>query len=131
MSQVPSELKYTEEHEWVSVEDNGIATIGITDHAQQELGDLVFVELPEVGATFAAGDAVAVVESVKAASDIYAPISGEVVEVNDELADNPETINNDAFGEGWIYRLKMEDEELLADLMSADQYEAFINSDED
>ena len=109
MSQVPSELKYTQEHEWVSVEDNGTATVGITDHAQQELGDLVFVELPEVGATFAAGDAAAVVESVKAASDIYAPVSGEVVEVNDDLADNPETINNDAFGEGWIFRLQIED----------------------
>lgn len=131
MSQVPSELKYTEEHEWVSVEDNGTVTIGITDHAQQELGDLVFVELPEVGTNFAAGDAAAVVESVKAASDIYAPISGEVVEVNDELADNPETINNDAFGEGWIFRLQIEDESTLGDLMTADQYESFINSGED
>lgn len=131
MSQVPSELKYTQEHEWVSVEDNGTATVGITDHAQQELGDLVFVELPEVGATFAAGDAAAVVESVKAASDIYAPISGEVVEVNDELPDNPETINNDAFGEGWIFRLQIEDQEALKDLMTADQYEEFINSGDD
>ncbi|MDZ7829468.1 MAG: glycine cleavage system protein GcvH [Halofilum sp. (in: g-proteobacteria)] len=131
MSQVPSELKYTQEHEWVSVEDNGTATIGITDHAQQELGDLVFVEVPEVGATFAAGDAAAVVESVKAASDIYAPVSGEVVEVNDELADNPETINNDAFGEGWIFRLQIEDQEALKDLMTADQYEEFINSGDD
>lgn len=131
MSQVPSELKYTEEHEWVSVEDNGTATIGITDHAQQELGDLVFVELPEMGATFAAGDAAAVIESVKAASDIYAPVSGEVVEVNDELADNPETINNDAFGEGWIFRLQIENQDALGDLMTADQYETFINSDDD
>jgi len=130
MSQVPSELKYTQEHEWVSVEDNGTATIGITDHAQQELGDLVFVELPEVGATFAAGDAAAVVESVKAASDIYAPLSGEVVEVNDELADNPETINNDAFGEGWIFRLQIEDQDALKDLMTADQYEEFINGED-
>jgi glycine cleavage system H protein len=131
MSQVPSELKYTQEHEWISVEDNGTATIGITDHAQQELGDLVFVELPEVGATFAAGDAAAVVESVKAASDIYSPLSGEVVEVNDELADNPETINNDAFGEGWIFRLQIEDQDALKDLMTADQYEEFINAGED
>jgi len=131
MSQVPSELKYTEEHEWVSLEENGTATIGITDHAQQELGDLVFVEVPEVGQTFAAGDAAAVVESVKAASDIYAPVSGEVVEVNDELADNPETINNDAFGEGWIFRIQVEDESALGDLMNAEQYEEFINSGDD
>ncbi|MDX1609958.1 MAG: glycine cleavage system protein GcvH [Halofilum sp. (in: g-proteobacteria)] len=131
MNQVPSELKYTRDHEWVRVDDDGTVTIGITDHAQQELGDLVFVEVPEVGTTFAAGDAAAVVESVKAASDVYAPLSGEVVEANDELADAPETINNDAFGEGWIFRLKIEDGDSMDELMSADEYEEFINSDDD
>lgn len=130
MSQVPSELKYTRDHEWVRLDDDDTVTVGITEHAQQELGDLVFVEVPEVGTTFAAGDAAAVVESVKAASDVYAPLSGEVVEANDELADAPETINNDAFGEGWIFRLKIEDSNAVADLMSADEYEEFINSDE-
>lgn len=131
MSQVPSELKYTRDHEWVRLDDDNTVTIGITDHAQQELGDLVFVEVPEVGTTFAAGDAAAVVESVKAASDVYSPLSGEVVEANDELADAPETINNDAFGDGWIYRLQIEDKAGLEDLMSAEEYEEFINSDED
>lgn len=131
MSQVPSELKYTRDHEWVRVDDDNTVTIGITDHAQQELGDLVFVEVPEVGTTFAAGDAAAVVESVKAASDVYSPLSGEVVEANDELADAPETINNDAFGDGWIYRLKVEEGDAIDDLMSAEEYEEFINSSED
>lgn len=130
MSQVPSELKYTRDHEWVRADDDNTVTIGITDHAQQELGDLVFVEVPEVGTTFAAGDAAAVVESVKAASDVYSPLSGEVVEANDELADTPETINNDAFGDGWIFRLQIEDKAALEDLMSAEEYEEFTNSDE-
>ena len=131
MSQVPSELKYTRDHEWVRVDDDGTVTIGITDHAQQELGDLVFVEVPEVGGIFAAGDAAAVVESVKAASDVYSPVSGEVVEANEELADAPETINNDAFGEGWIFRVQVEDNTALDDLMSADDYEEFINEGDD
>ena len=131
MSEIPSELKYTRDHEWVRVDDDGTVTVGITDHAQQELGDLVFVEVPEVGTTFAAGDAAAVVESVQAASDVYSPVSGEVVESNEDLADTPETINNDAFGEGWIFRVKVEDKEGLDDLMSADDYENYINSDDD
>lgn len=131
MAEVPSELKYTRDHEWVRVDDDGTATVGITDHAQQELGDLVFVEVPEVGANFAAGDAAAVVESVKAASDVYSPVSGEVVEANDELADTPETINNDAYGEGWIFRVRVEDTDALEDLMSADEYEEFINEGDD
>lgn len=131
MAEVPSELKYTRDHEWVRVDDDGTVTIGVTDHAQQELGDLVFVEVPEVGATFAAGDAAAVVESVKAASDVYSPVSGEVVEANDELADAPETINNDAYGEGWIFRVRVEDTDALEDLMSADEYEEFINERDD
>lgn len=122
MSDIPSELRYTESHEWVSVEDDGTVRIGITDHAQAQLGDLVYVELPEPGATFGAGDACAVVESVKAASDIYCPISGEVVAVNETLEDSPETINSDAFGDGWIFSLRPDDENEIEQLMDADAY---------
>jgi glycine cleavage system H protein len=100
MSNVPGELKYTKSHEWVRIEDDGTAVIGITDHAQAALGDLVFVETPEVGASFDAGDACAVVESVKAASDVYSPLAGEVVAINEVLGDAPETINDDPYGEG-------------------------------
>lgn len=119
---VPSELKYTGSHEWVRVEDGGVVAIGITDHAQELLGDLVFVELPEVGATVASGAECAVVESVKAASDVFSPVSGEVVEVNEALAEAPETINQDAYEEGWIFRLRLTDESELDALMDADTY---------
>lgn len=121
MSNVPSELKFLSSHEWVAV-DGDIATVGISDHAQELLGDLVFVELPEVGEEIAAGDEVAVVESVKAASDVYAPISGEIIEVNEELDDSPEAINSDAFGDGWIYKVKMSDPDEANDLMDAESY---------
>src|SRR5689334_17371006 len=103
MSEIPGDLKFLKSHEWARVEDNGQVTVGISDHAQSLLGDLVYVELPNVGDTIAAGAAAAVVESVKAASDVYAPISGKVVAVNDALGDKPETINEDAYGEGWIF----------------------------
>ena len=119
---VPQDLFYTKTHEWVSFE-NGIATVGITDFAQSQLSDLTFVELPEVGASFAAGDEAAVVESVKATADIYAPVAGEVVEVHEELEDAPELINNDPFGEGWIFKLKVEDESQLDLLLDAESYE--------
>jgi len=131
MSEVPSDLKYTRDHEWVRLEDDATVTIGITDHAQAQLGDLVFVEAPEVGTSFGAGDAAGVVESVKAASDVYAPVAGEVVEANEALADSPELINNDPFGEGWIYKIKLENEDALEELMSADDYQAFAESEED
>lgn len=121
MSNVPSELKFLSSHEWVAV-DGDVATVGISDHAQELLGDLVFVELPEVGEEIAAGDEVAVVESVKAASDVYAPISGEIIEVNEELDDSPEAINSDAFGDGWIYKVKMSDPDEANDLMNAESY---------
>ena len=127
---VPSELKYSKSHEWVRVEDEGIATVGITDHAQELLGDLVFVELPEVGVELGAGAECAVVESVKAASDVYSPISGEVVEVNEVLADAPETINQDAYEEGWIFRLRMSDPAELDALMDADSYAEHAVSEE-
>ncbi len=121
MSNVPSELKFLSTHEWVLV-DGDIATIGISDHAQELLGDLVFVELPEVGSALSAGDTVAVVESVKAASDTYAPVSGEVIEINEELEDSPERINDDPYGDGWMYRVKMDDPGEVDDLLDADSY---------
>ncbi len=121
MSNVPSELKFLSTHEWVLV-DGDKATIGISDHAQELLGDLVFVELPEVGSAVSAGDTVAVVESVKAASDTYAPVSGEVIEVNEELEDSPERINDDPYGDGWMYRVKMDDPDEVDGLLDAGSY---------
>lgn len=122
MSTVPAELKYSKSHEWVQDNGDGIATIGITDHAQEALGDLVFVELPEVGRTLAVEEACAVVESVKAASDIYSPLSGEVVEVNTDLVDAPETINQDPYSAGWILKLRLADPGELGTLLDAEAY---------
>ncbi|MGD8207669.1 MAG: glycine cleavage system protein GcvH [Thiohalocapsa sp.] len=130
MSNAPAHLKYTDSHEWIEDNGDGTATVGITDHAQEALGDLVFVELPEMGKQLAAKDAAAVVESVKAASDIYAPVAGEVVEVNPLLEDAPETINSDAYGEGWIFRLKIADAADFDDLLDASGYEQILE-DED
>lgn len=121
MSNVPSELKYTPSHEWIAV-DGDTVTIGITDHAQDLLGDLVFVELPDVGTVFTARDECAVVESVKAASDVYSPLSGEVIEVNETLVDAPETINTDAYGDGWMFKLKLADAGELGELLDAEAY---------
>lgn len=131
MSEIPNDLKYTREHEWVRVDDDATVTVGITDHAQAQLGDLVFVEVPEVGTSFGAGDAAAVVESVKAASDVYAPVAGEVVEANEALSDNPELINNDPFGEGWIFQLKIENPDALEELLTPDDYEDYAEAAED
>ena len=122
MSDTPSELKYAKSHEWVRVEEDGTITTGISHHAQEQLGDVVFVELPEVGAVLKAQDEAGVVESVKAASDIYAPVSGEVIEVNNALTDDPELINKDPYSAGWIYKLRINNEADLDDLMSADEY---------
>lgn len=122
MSEVPTELKYLVTHEWVRDEGDGTATIGISDHAQESLGDVVFVELPEVGASLSAGEESGVVESVKAASDIYAPVSGEVIAVNEMLEDEPEAVNNSPYGDGWFYRVRMTDPEELDDLLDADGY---------
>ncbi len=124
MSEIPAELKYTDSHEWIREDEGGIATIGITDHAQELLGDLVFVELPEVGSTISAGDACCVVESVKAASDVYSPLSGEVIEVNELLNDAPETINDSPYDDGWLFKIKMAAETELDDLLDAEAYEA-------
>ena len=129
MSNIPTELKFLSSHEWVLVED-GIATIGISEHAQEALGDLVYVELPDVDDEIAAGDSVAVVESVKAASDSYAPVSGRVVEVNAELEDSPDRINDDPYGDGWMYRVAMEDPEEAEGLLSAEAYADSILEDD-
>ena len=127
---VPNELSYTKSHEWVRVDEEGIATIGITDHAQEMLGDLVFVELPEVGTELGIGAECAVVESVKAASDVYSPVSGEVVEANELLADAPETINQDAYEEGWIFRVRLSNPTEVDGLMDADSYAEHCESEE-
>jgi glycine cleavage system H protein len=131
MSEIPGDLKFLKSHEWARVEGNGRVTVGISDHAQGLLGDLVYVELPNVGDSVEAGNAVAVVESVKAASDVYAPVSGTVVEVNAALADKPETINEDAYGEGWLFVLEVSDADQLAELLSPDDYADLIEGDED
>ena len=129
MSNIPSELKYATSHEWVSVDSDGIATVGISDHAQGLLGDMVFVELPDVDDEISAGDDVAVAESVKAASDIYAPVSGTVVEINEELEDAPELLNSDAFGEGWLFKVKLDDAGELENLLDAEGYKNSIDED--
>ena len=129
MSNVPSELKFLSSHEWVLVEGD-VATVGVSDHAQELLGDLVFVELPEVESSVAVGDSVGVIESVKAASDTYAPFSGEIIEVNTELEDSPERINDDPYGDGWMYRIKIEDMDEIDNLLDADAYAEAIAEDD-
>jgi len=129
MSEIPLELKYAKSHEWVRSEEDGSVTIGISDHAQELLGDLVFVELPEVGTEMSAEDAACVVESVKAASDVYMPISGEVIAVNESLADAPETINDSPYDDGWLIKVKPSNPDELDDLMDSDSYEAEIAED--
>ena len=125
MSELPGDLKYTKEHEWLRQEEDGSVTIGITDHAQSALGDLVYVELPELGQDVESGGEMAVVESVKAASDVYAPISGSVLAVNDVLSDDPEKINADPYGDGWIVRLQPADDD--GDTMDPDAYQVFLD----
>ncbi|RLJ16931.1 glycine cleavage system protein GcvH [bacterium endosymbiont of Escarpia laminata] len=129
MSDTPSELRYAKSHEWVKNEGDGTVTIGITDHAQELLGDLVFVDMPEVGDNVEAGSECAVVESVKAASDIYSPVSGEIIAVNEALDDAPEKINDDAFGEGWIFKVKLSDAADLEGLFDAAGYDALVAED--
>ena len=131
MSEIPGDLKFLKSHEWARVEGDGKVTIGISDHAQGLLGDLVYVELPNVGDSIEAGTACAVVESVKAASDVYAPVGGKVVEVNAALADKPETINEDAYGEGWLFVLESSDADSLAELLSPDDYAELIEGGDD
>jgi glycine cleavage system H protein len=127
MSSIPAELRYSPSHEWIQDNGDGTVTVGITDHAQEALGDLVFVELPEVGRTLAAEETCAVVESVKAASDIYSPLAGQVIEVNTALTDGPETINTDPYGEGWIFKLRLANAGDLSALLDADGYAAIAD----
>lgn len=127
MSEIRSELRYLSSHEWARIEDDGTVTIGITDHAQAALGDVVFVELPEVGATVTAGQEAGVVESVKAASDIFSPVSGEVIAINERLADAPETINGAPYDEGWFFKVQPDDLEELEDALDAEAYQASIS----
>ncbi len=127
MSNVPTELKYATSHEWVRDEGNGEYVVGITEHAQELLGDMVFVDLQEVGTTVSAGDDCAVAESVKAASDIYAPISGEIIAVNGELESSPELVNSEPYGEGWLFRIKASDAAELDKLLDAGAYQASID----
>ena len=122
MSQIPSELRYRESHEWVRDKGNGTAVVGISDHAQEALGDMVFVELPEPGMSYDQGEACAVVESVKAASDIYAPVSGEIIEANGALEDSPELVNSDPYGDGWLFRIQLSNTAELEGLLSAEDY---------
>lgn len=130
MNEIPGDLKFLKSHEWARMEDNGRVTIGISEHAQGLLGDLVYVELPSVGDTVKQGTACAVVESVKAASDVYSPVSGKVVAVNDALGDKPETINEDAYGEGWILAVEPDDAAELDEMLDPDDYASMIE-DED
>lgn len=129
MSNIPTDLKYATSHEWIRAEGNGVFTVGITEHAQDLLGDMVFVELPEVGDNVAQGDDCAVAESVKAASDIYSPISGEIVAVNDALNDSPELVNSAPYGDGWMFQVKASDESEVAGLLDAAGYKNAIDEE--
>ncbi|MCK6552989.1 glycine cleavage system protein GcvH [Candidatus Binatia bacterium] len=126
----PDDLKYSKEHEWVLVEGS-VATIGITDYAQEQLGDIVFVELPAIGDKVSKDDAFGVVESVKSVNDIYAPISGKVLEANDDLPENPEMVNDDPYGDGWMIKIEVSDAEELDDLMTADEYKEYVAEEEE
>ena len=130
MSEIPGDLKFMKSHEWARVEGDGKVTVGISDHAQGLLGDLVYVELPNIGDRVEAGNACAVVESVKAASDVYAPVSGTVVAVNAPLADKPETINEDAYGEGWLFVVEVEEPDQLNQLLGPDDYAELLEEDD-
>ncbi|MDF1821057.1 MAG: glycine cleavage system protein GcvH [Alcanivoracaceae bacterium] len=130
MSNIPAELRYASSHEWIHLEQDGTAVIGITEHAQDAMGDLVYVEMPDVGAELAAGDEAGVVESVKAASDIYAPVAGEVIAINEKLEDEPELVNNDPYNDGWLFKLKVSDPSELENLLDADAYAAQLEAED-
>jgi glycine cleavage system H protein len=129
MSNIPAELRYASTHEWVRPEGNGVFTVGITEHAQELLGDMVFLDLPDEGDAIATGDDVAVAESVKAASDVYAPISGEVIAINEDLEDSPELVNTDPYGDGWMFKVKADDEGEVESLLTADGYAESIEDE--
>lgn len=129
MSNIPDDLKYASTHEWISVNEDGLVTVGISDHAQEALGDIVFVELPEAGASVNSKEEVAVVESVKAASDIYSPLTGEVVEINESLLDSPETVNASPYELGWFFKIRMENDAELDDLMNSETYSEYCDNE--
>jgi len=129
LSNFPDDLKYAASHEWVRVDEDGVATVGISDHAQDALGDIVFVELPEPGTNVNARNEVSVVESVKAASDIYSPLSGEIIAVNEDLLEAPETVNSSPYDNGWFYKIKVSDEAELDELMDAEAYSDHCEND--
>lgn len=131
MSEIPEQLRYTAEHEWLREEEDGTWVVGVTDHAQASLGELVYVELPDEGGHISQGDPCAVVESVKAASDVYAPLSGEIVEVNDVLVDAPEKVNQDPYGDGWLFRVRPEDDDEQREVLDADGYRQLLQEDEE
>ncbi|MCC4800751.1 glycine cleavage system protein GcvH [Enterovibrio norvegicus] len=131
MSNIPSELKFTASHEWVRPEGDGVYSVGISDHAQALLGDMVFVDLPDVGDTVDAGDDCAVAESVKAASDIYTPLTGEIVAVNEDLDGSPELVNSDPYGDGWLFQIRISDSSELDELMDAEAYTDAIEEDDE
>jgi glycine cleavage system H protein len=129
MSNIPADIRYAKTHEWARLDDDGSVTVGITDNAQEQLGDMVYIEVPDVGKVVKPAQPCAVVESVKAASDVYAPVAGEIVEVNANLADTPETVNRDAYGEGWMFRIRPSDPGQLEQLLDAAAYEAFLEAE--
>lgn len=126
----PSDRLYTKEHEWAEVGEDNVVVVGITDFAQKELGDVVFVELPEVGQSFQANDEIGTIESVKAVAEVYTPVSGEIVEVNESLIDEPAVLNDDPFNEGWLVKIRMDDPEEAEGLMSSDEYDAFVEGED-
>lgn len=131
MTKVPKELQYTQTHEWTLIEDDGTVLVGITEHAQSQLGELVFVELPDLGVKVSASDEVGVIESIKATSEIYAPISGKIIEINENLEEAPALINTDPYGDGWLFRIDPIDPDELSDLLDAEAYSQYMEEDED
>ena len=131
MIRIPTELRYTATHEWIRVEEDGSVVIGITDHAQSQLGELVFVDLPDMGIRVNAADEVCVVESVKAASDVYSPLSGKIIAINEDLEDAPSLVNSDPFGDGWLFKIAPSDMEELEDLMDADDYTQLMEENDE
>lgn len=131
MSKIPPELRYTQTHEWIRVEDDGTLVVGITDHAQSQLGELVFADLPDIGANVNSSDEVCVLESVKAASDIFSPVSGKILEINEDLEEAPTLVNSDPYGDGWLFKLDPSDADEFSELLDADAYSQHLEEDED
>ena len=129
MSSIPADLKYTKDHEWLQIQEDNVATIGITDHAQDSLGDITFVELPDAGANLDAGETFGVVESVKAASDLFMPVGGEILEINETLLDSPELVNDSPYSEGWMIKIRIEDSSVTNELLTSEAYQDIVGSE--